>query len=189
MAYYLPDGTYYSGVTHVYNGVVFSGESHTDSSQQLTQSNTDLNPHIREKFSPLETLAMQALRRFGDFHAGTVDGDVMMMFLEFANMIIDEIKSHPYHDNTSIDYYLSPTDVREVNDQIMIAGLLYHYSVQQASDRLQVYTPLFQRTLNQLLWNKYNGNTKIQMRVVDNGTNKGNINNGTTSTKNGSVTY
>ena len=60
------------------------------------QSNT--NPHIRESNSPLQTLAMQALRRFGDFHPGTVDGDVMLMFLEFANMVIDEIRLHPYHD-------------------------------------------------------------------------------------------
>ena len=63
---------------------------------------SDTNPQIREKNSPLETLALQALRRFGDYNPGTVDGDVMLMFLEFANMIIGDIRMHPYHTTTLI---------------------------------------------------------------------------------------
>ena len=61
-------------------------------------SNT--NPHIRDKNSPLSVLIMQTLRRYGDFHPGTVDGDVMLMMMEFANTIIDDIRQHPYHDTT-----------------------------------------------------------------------------------------
>ena len=153
----------------------------------MAQSNT--NPHIREKNSPLNTLAMQALRRYGDFHAGTVDGDVMLMFIEFANMIIDEIRMHPYYDGVEIDYYQSPTDVRAISDPIVVAGLLYHYAAQQMSDKLQVYTPQFQRIMNQRLWEQYNGNTKIQMRIPDGGTNKRNVNGAKTNTKNGTVSY
>ena len=152
-------------------------------------ANSDTNPHIREKYSPLNTLAMQALRRYGDFHPGTLDGDLMLMFVEFANMIIDEIRMHVYWDNTEVDYYQSQTDVREIDDQIIVAGLLYHYAAQQMSDKLQIYTPQFQRTMNQRLWEKYNGNTKIQMRIVDGGTNKKNTAGGKTSTKNGTVSY
>ena len=66
---------------------------------------SDTNPHIRENNSPLNTLAMQALRRFGDFHPGTVDGDVMLMFIEFANMVIDDIRAHPHYDKVAIDHY------------------------------------------------------------------------------------
>jgi len=132
---------------------------------------------------------MQALRRFGEFSPGTVDGDVLLMFIEFANMIIDDVRMHPYHDGTDIDYYTSVDEARAIDDQIIIAGLLYHYSLQQGSDKLQIYMPLYQRALNQQLWRKYNGNTRIQMRVVDNGTNKRNVNGGVTSAKNGSVTY
>ena len=153
----------------------------------MAQSNT--NPHIREKNSPLNALAMQALRRSGDFHAGTVDGDVMLMFIEFANMIIDEIRMHPYYDGVEVDYYQSPTDVRAISDPIVVAGLLYHYAAQQMSDKLQVYTPQFQRIMNQRLWEQYNGNTKIQMRITDGGTNKRNVNGAKTNTKNGTVSY
>ena len=60
----------------------------------MAQSN--VNPHIRDNNSPLSTLALQALRRYGDFNSGSVDGDVMGMFVEFANMIIDEVRMHPY---------------------------------------------------------------------------------------------
>lgn len=150
---------------------------------------SDTNPHIREVNSPLNTLAMQALRRFGDFHPGTVDGDVMLMFVEFANMIIDDIRAHPYYDNVAIDYYQSATDVRKIKDIIMVQGLLYHYALQQGSEKMQMYMPTYFATLNRELWQAKNGNTKIQMTVVDDGTNKRNLNGGKTNTSNGTVSY
>ena len=150
---------------------------------------SDTNPQIKDGNSPLQTLAMQALRRYGDFHPGTVDSDVILMFIEFANMVIDEIRQHPYHDNTDIDYYTSPTDTRPVKDIIIVSGLLFHYATQQGSEKISLYMPTYYSTLNRELWNKKNGNTKIQLTVVDNGTNKRNINGGTTSAVNGSVTY
>jgi len=146
----------------------------------MASSNT--NPQIRENYSPLNTLAMQAIRRFGDFHPGTIDGDVMLMFMEFANIIIDEIRQHPYHDGTEIDYYQSPTDVREIPDPIIVAGILYHYAMQQGSEKLQFYMPAFHRTLNQQLWHKVNGNTKIRAHIVDGGTNPRNETGATNST-------
>jgi len=151
-------------------------------------SNT--NPHIRETYSPLQALAMQALRRYGEFAPGTVDGDVLLMFIEFANMVIDDIRMHPYHDPaTEIDYYNSIDETRAVNDQIITAGLLFHYAAQQGSDKVSLYGPMYFKTLNQQLWRKYNGNTKISLRVVDDGTNPRNTNGGKTSVKNGLVTY
>lgn len=150
-------------------------------------SNSNMNPQIRKDHSPLETLVFQAIRRYGDFHPGTIDGDVMLMFLEFANQIIDEIRAHPYHDGSDIDYYQGPTDVRQIPDPILIQGLLYHYAVQQGSEKLQIYMPIYYRTLNQLLWYKLNGNTKIQLKVVDDGTNKRNLNGGIVNENNGTV--
>lgn len=145
------------------------------------------NPHIAENFSPLNTLALQALRRFGDFNPGTIDGDVMLMFVEFANMVIDQIRMHPYHDGTEIDYYQHPSDIRPIPDPIIISGILFHYAMQQGSDKLQYYMPTYNTTLNHHLWQKLNGNTKIQMRVVDDGTNKKNSVGQLTSTINGTV--
>jgi len=135
----------------------------------MASSNT--NPHIRPKRSPLQTLIMQALRRYGEFHPGTVDGDVSLMFLEFANMVIDDVRMHPYAPDVELPYYESITDVRDIDDQIIVAGLLYHYAFQQGSDKLQLYMPNYYKTMNQQLWHALNGNTRIQMRVVDGGTN------------------
>lgn len=152
-------------------------------------ANSNTNPQIRENYSPLNTLVMQAIRRYGDFHPGTIDGDVMLMFMEFANQIIDEIRMHPYHDGSDIDYYQSPTDVRAVRDPILIQGMLYHYALQQGSEKIQMYMPMYNKILNQMLWQDLNGNTKIQMKVVDDGTNKRNTGGGTTDENNGTVSY
>ena len=204
MAYYLPDGSLYTGETHTMGGVLMSGATHTTSSQTLTQRpDSQTNPHITNGNSPLRTLSMQALRRFGDFNATTVDGDVLLMFLEFANMVIDDVRQHAYAPRTTytsasgtvstspdiIEYYRSVEEIRDVDDQIIVAGLLAHYSLQQGSSKAEIYMPSYFRTLNQQLWRALNGNTPIQMRVVDDGTNPANstgvntsVINGTTST-------
>ena len=151
-------------------------------------SNT--NPHVADKNSPLETMAMQAGRRFGDFSPGTLSGDAVLMFIEFANMVIDEVRMHPYWDATNeLNYYEHLSETRPIPDTIMIAGLLYHYATQQASEKSQQYGSFFIRTISQELWRLKNGNTPIQMRVMDNGTNKRNYTAKSTSTINGTVTY
>ena len=132
---------------------------------------SNVNPHIRDTYSPLETLAMQALRRYGDFSPGTVDGDVMLMFIEFANMVIDDIRMHPYWDKEEPEYYTSQSEMRPIPDPVIIAGLLFHYAAQQQSAKIQSYAPNYFRTLNQQLWRIKNGNTKIRGRVVDGGSN------------------
>lgn len=136
--------------------------------------NSTTNPQISDNYSPLSTLAMQAIRRFGDFAPGTIDGDVMLMFLEFANQIVDEVRAHPYHDGTPLDYYQSQDDIRPIPDNIIVAGLLYQYAMQQGSEKLQLYMPNYNNTLNRQLWYNLNGNSPIQMRVMDGGTHPGN---------------
>tara|TARA_B100000424_G_scaffold271358_2_gene273762 strand:+ start:332 stop:1240 length:909 start_codon:yes stop_codon:yes gene_type:complete len=154
-----------------------------------TSESSDTNPHIRDKYSPLGTLSMQALRRFGDYAPGTVDGDVMLMFIEFANMVIDDIRMHPYRDLTvEIDYYDSQNDSRAIEDIIIVNGLLYHYSMQQMSEKAQFYQANYFRTLNSKLWESLNGNTNIKMRIVDDGTNPRNFIGSKTSNYNGLVT-
>lgn len=133
-------------------------------------SNTQLNSHIADDYSPLETLIFQSLRRYGEFSPTTVDGDVTLMFIEFANMVVDEVRNHPYHTGEHIPYYTAITDRRTVPDPIMVNGMLLHYAVQQGSQKVQLYAPNYFRQLNQHLWFKLNGNTPIRMRVVDNGT-------------------
>jgi len=205
MANYLPNGSVYTGDTHYTSGVLMTGAVHSADSQALTTTlDSQTNPQVTNGKSPLRTLSMQALRRFGDFNATTVDGDVLLMFIEFANMIIDDIRMHPYAprttysttsgDNTttstSIDplsYYKSIDESRDIDDQIIVSGLLAHYSLQQSSDKIKIYMPNYQRTLNQQLWKALNGNTSIRLRVVDNGSNPRNVNRTKTSLINGTV--
>jgi len=201
MAYYLPNGNVYTGDTHSTGGVLMSGSTHTTSSEALSQrADSQTNPHITNGNSPLRTLSMQALRRFGDFNATTVDGDVLLMFLEFANMVIDDVRSHAYAPRTTyssttgtsttndvIEYYRSVEEIRNVDDQIIVAGLLAHYSLQQGSNKAEIYMPIYYKTLNQQLWRALNGNTSIQLRIMDDGTNPANSRGIKTSVINGSI--
>jgi len=133
---------------------------------------SDTNPQLIRGYTPLQTLAEQALRRFGDFAPGTSDGQVLLMFIEFANEIIDEVRMHPYHDGRSLPYYESLSDRRGVDDQIIIAGLLLKYAEQQTSDKVQIYGPKYYQTLNRQLWAIINGNTKIEVNPTDGASNK-----------------
>ena len=111
----------------------------------------------------------QSLRRYGDMHPGTVDGEVMMMFVEFANMVIEDLRSHPYWDNVEIDYYTHPSETRHIPDSIMVQGLLYHYSVQQQSSKVEAYGPMYFKGMNRVLYNRKFGNAKIEMSPLDRG--------------------
>ena len=171
--YYLPNGQPYTGETHVMDGVRMSGATHSADSEVLVTENSNSNPQIKNGRSPLQTLCMQALRRYGEFSPGTVDGDVLLMFIDFANMVIDDIRMHPYAPTSStenangttttqpvaFDYYESLSDVRDIDDIIIVQGLLYHYAMQQGSEKLQMYMPMYHRTLNQQLWLRLNGYT------------------------------
>jgi len=125
------------------------------------------NPYLKEPYSPLEPLVMQALRRYGDMHPGTVDGEVMMMFIEFANLIIEDLRAHPYWDNPEIDYYTHPTEWRAIPDNIIVSGLLYHYAVQQQSNKIEAYGPMYFKMMNRVLYNRKYGSGKIEMSPWD----------------------
>lgn len=131
------------------------------------------NPHIQRGQSDLQALTAQALTRHGEFSPSTIQGDVAQMFIEFANMILEEVRSHPYADGTdleTVEDFISINDARPVPDEIIKSGLIFYYMVQQGDERAGMYQSLYTRTMNQRLWRRLNGNTKIQMRVVDGGT-------------------
>lgn len=130
--------------------------------------------------SDVQSLTMKALRRYGDFVPGSIDGEVVLMFLDFANLIIDEIRAHPYYVEAykqgkvgELHYYTSPTESRPIPDVVMVAGLLYHYANQQGSNKIQAYMPGYARTLSQQLWGLLQGHDRIEMNVVDGGSRGG----------------
>ncbi len=125
------------------------------------------NPHISEPYSDLEALIFQALRRYGDMHPGTVDGEVMLMFVEFANLVIEDLRGHAYWDNPEIDYYTHPQQQRAIPDSIMVSGLLYHYSVQQQSNKIEAYGPMYFKMMNRILYQRKYGSGPIEMSPWD----------------------
>ena len=123
-------------------------------------ANDSYNPQLSAAVnSPLETLARQALRRYGDNAAGVVEAEALLMFIELANLVVDDFRMHPYGTSLDhlIDYYHSLQDARAIPDNIMIQGLLFQYSLQQASDRAQVYTGLYYQTLNREMLRRKDG--------------------------------
>lgn len=128
---------------------------------------SESNPHIRDQYSPLETLIFQALRRYGEYSPGSVDGETILMMIEFANLVIEDVRRHPYWDGSELDYYESQHDVREIPDPIITAGLLANLAIQQSSQKAQVYLPLYYRQLNQILHSRNIGNGPITMKLPD----------------------
>lgn len=135
-------------------------------------ANDSYNPQLSAAVnSPLETLARQALRRYGDNAAGVVEAEALLMFIELANLVVDDFRMHPYGTSLdhAIDYYHSLQDARQIPDNIMIQGLLFHYSLQQASDRAQVYTGLYYQTLNREMLRRKDGVKSYSFIPTDGG--------------------
>lgn len=129
------------------------------------------NPQIRDEYSPLSALITQALRRFGDFSPHSVQGEVGQMFLEFANLVVDDINRHPYAEelyDEPVEYYTQIDQARAIPDVIMRQGLLLYYSEQQHSSKLQTASPHYYEVLNGKLYQLYSGGSpKLRMQVVD----------------------
>lgn len=134
-----------------------------------------LTPHISgDNTSRLEDLSRMVFRRYGDFSASTIEAEALSMMIELANMVVDDVRMHPYASTTmqSVPYYHAMQERSVIPDNIMVAGLLFYYSEQQGSERVGSYGPKYARTMNQELWRQTAGNTKLQMRPWDGGTNK-----------------
>jgi hypothetical protein len=137
-------------------------------------------PQIFDGPADLQTLATRALMQYGDFAPGAVHGEVILMFIDLANEVIDDIRSHPYWDGSALSYYRHQTDRRPIPDNLIIAGLLAKYSVQQASEKAGIRVSLYVSTLNKLLWYKLNGNGPIALSVMDEGSGNDRLYAGTT---------
>jgi hypothetical protein len=129
---------------------------------------SDVNSQISNPNSPLETLVYQAFRRYGEFSPSTIDGDTMLMFLEFANMVVEDIRHHPYWPaDVDVNYYNHQSDIRNVPDPILINGLLMHFSLQQGSPKMQLFMQLYSKTANQILYERLYGKRRPEFQVVD----------------------
>jgi len=125
----------------------------------------------KEKFTPLENLVRSALVRAGNFSPSRVDGEVMMMMIELANRVIEDVRQHPYWDGGDIDYYTDIQERRPIPDMIMIDGLSTHYFIQQGSDKAMVHLQLYQSNMANVLHQRAYGNKPYTRSVTDGGSN------------------
>lgn len=117
--------------------------------------NSQLNPYKQfGDYSTLQILAHRALRRYGDMNPGTIEGDTSMLFIDFANEIIEDIRVHPYWNGGDIDYFVSLEETRPIPDMVMVMGLCFRYALQQFSDKQKLYGPLYYQTMNKLLYER-----------------------------------
>lgn len=117
--------------------------------------NSQLNPYKQfGDYSTLQILAHRALRRYGDMNPGTIEGDTSMLFIDFANEIIEDIRVHPYWFGGDIDYFISLEETRPIPDMVMVMGLCFRYALQQFSDKQKLYGPLYYQTMNKLLYER-----------------------------------
>lgn len=117
-------------------------------------------------------MAVQALRRFGEFHPSTIDADLSVLFIEIANEVVSDWNTHPYANTGSpaverVADYVSQTDARPIPDQVVISGLLAYYCMQQGSPKGQLYMPRYNRVLNRTLWDIISGSGPIQLHAPD----------------------
>lgn len=125
----------------------------------------------REKFTPLESLVRSALVRAGNFSPSRVDGEVMMLMIELANRVVEDVRQHPYWEGGDIDYYQDITERRPIPDLIMIDGLTAHYFIQQGSEKAMVFLQLYQAQMANILHERSYGNKEYTRKIVDGGSN------------------
>ncbi len=126
----------------------------------------------KNNYSPLEDLVRSALTRAGNYSPSRIDGEVMMMMIELANRVVEEVRRHPYWTGGDIDYYNDPTEWRPINDLVMIDGLTAHYFIQQGSEKAMVFLQLYQANLTDTLLERDIGNKKLEFNIKDGGSNK-----------------
>ena len=129
------------------------------------------NPHVDlgTGFSPLADLMSRALLRFGDAATMQPSGDLALLLLDMANMLVEEINMHPYWNGAKVAYYEHPADRRPIPDNIITAGLAGLYASQQGSDKAAQLLTSYYRTLNSVLWHDLAGNSKLRIRTFDKG--------------------
>tara|TARA_B100000212_G_scaffold342369_1_gene329124 strand:+ start:7696 stop:8220 length:525 start_codon:yes stop_codon:yes gene_type:complete len=159
------------------SGAGTTGSATTSSGSTTTTTNTEksvVKPFAAgvKNNSPLEDLVRSALVRAGNFSPSRVDGEVMMMMIELANRVIDEVRKNPYWQGGDIDYFNDPTECRAIPDMVLIDGLTAHYLLQQGSDKAMVFLQLYQTNLFDTLHYLSNGNKAYTFKVKDGGSNK-----------------
>ena len=102
----------------------------------------------------------------------TADAETILSFLDYANMVLDDVMSHPYwKKGVEIPYYNHQTEVRDVPDTIMQTGILAKMAVDKQSVKAQRYEADYYNRLNQVMARiKFGVGAQFELTAVDYGT-------------------
>lgn len=130
----------------------------------------NLSPHLTDgSNSSLSYLSGRAIAQSGEMSQSTTEGDVSLLMLDWANEIVDDIRSHPYYDNVPVlGYYTSLEDKRPIADTLMISGLLAKYMVWLGSKKApEKEARYFARLNQQMYYAATGGSIALELQVVD----------------------
>jgi len=127
------------------------------------------SPQITDDNAPLDVLTLRALRRYGEMSPSTVDAETTIMFMDYANSILDDVMEHPYwKKGVELPYYKHQTEKRAVPDTLMLAGLIAKYAFDQSSAKAQKYEADYYKRLNQALARvKFGVGAEFEMVALD----------------------
>ena len=83
-----------------------STASSTTSSTKTSTEESIIKPFAAasKENTPLEDLVRSALTRAGNFSPSRIDGEVMMMMIELANRVVEDVRKNPYWTGGDLDY-------------------------------------------------------------------------------------
>jgi len=126
-----------------------------------------LTPNKETPYGSLQSLMTRALRRYGDFNPGTIDGATYSMFIDFANEVVEEVRTHPLFTGDQIDYYTHQEETRPIPDLLMVTGLMFKYAIQQSSEKAKTYGPNYYKIMNTTLYDRQFGNARPIINKFD----------------------
>lgn len=130
----------------------------------------DTSPQIKDGFSPLEQVALRAIRRYGESSPSTGDGESMLTMVDMANEVIDDLLVHPYWpEGVTIPYYESQFEARDIPDNLLQSGLLAKIAIDLQSKKAPAYTNAYISRMNSILYRMKYGPApaRPEMTVVD----------------------
>lgn len=135
----------------------------------MAGTDASTSPHIRDEFSPMESLALRALRRYGDMSVSTTDGETILTFIDYANSVLDDVMGHPYwKKGVVVPYYKHQEEARPIPDNIMIEGLLAKLAVDKESKKARQYMATYFSSMNSvLLRTKFGVGAEFSLQAVD----------------------
>lgn len=134
----------------------------------------------QDNYAPLIDLVATAERRRGQMTAARLTGDQVLLYLEYANEIVEDVRSHRYWTilvNKSLApavlaYYTDLNEKRAIPDGIMIAGLRAYAAEQAGSKKAKALFDVYRARMSMILYQRIHGGVpKEYIRPMDGGSN------------------